>query len=467
MEPIAVVVLAAGLGKRMGNPSLPKVLTETRERPIIEHVLLSIKELEPERIVVVTGFQRELVEDRVRSLATREGLPRIVFAYQDQQLGTGHAALCALPALEGFKGSVVIVVGDAPLIRAKTLKALVAHQETTQSTVTILSVVANRHTSYGRVIRSKDGKQVERVIELRDCSPDQAAITEVNAGFYSIDSAFIGPVLNNLTNENAQKEYYLTDVVSAASEQGQNVTALVINDLDEVQGINTQEDLALVNRELRGRLVSDLMNRGIQFEDPSTVYVSRESLIDSGVKIGPNVHLIGKCIIGANTKIEGDAYLINTTIGANAHIKFSVRSEEAIIGESSIIGPFANLRPGTQLSNDVKIGNFVETKKAIIGSHTSASHLTYLGDCEIGDNTNIGAGTITCNYDGKNKFKTTIGNDVFIGSDTALVAPVTVEDGATIGAGSVITQDVPGNALALTRAPQVTKANYIRKSKRD
>lgn len=466
MEPIAVIVLAAGLGKRMGNPFLPKVLTQTRERAIIDHVLLSVKDLNPEKVVVVTGFKRELVEDGIRALAEKTALPPVEFAYQEQQLGTGHAALSALPALEGFKGSVVIVVGDAPLIRAKTLAALVAHQEATKATVTILSVVANRHTSYGRVIRSEDGKQIKRVIELRDCSPDQAAITEVNAGFYSVDSAFLAPALKNLTNENDQKEYYLTDIVSAASEQGQNVTALVTNDLDEVQGINTQEDLALVNRELRTRLISELMNRGIQFEDPSTAYISRESIIDSNVKIGPNVHLIGKCTIGANTLIEGDAFLINTTIGANAKIKFCVRAEDAIIGENSAIGPFANLRPGTQLSNDVKIGNFVETKKAVIGSHTSASHLTYLGDCEIGEQTNIGAGTITCNYDGKSKFKTVIGNDVFIGSDTALVAPVSVGDGATIGAGSVITSDVPKDALALTRPQQVIKSDYIRKSKR-
>jgi bifunctional UDP-N-acetylglucosamine pyrophosphorylase / glucosamine-1-phosphate N-acetyltransferase len=463
---IAVLVLAAGLGKRMKS-DLPKVAHAAGRRPLIQHVLHAANELQPERMVVITGHRREVVEQAVAEGATA-GLydgDRIRYAVQSEQKGTGDAVRAALPCLEGFVGTVVILYGDTPLIRGRTVRELLEVHETSESTVTLVSFTAVPPGAYGRVVRDPSGRFVERIVEAKDCNREELAITEVNAGIYAVDSSFLTPAVEGLTNDNAQGEYYLTDIVGRAVHEGQRVSALLLTDADEALGVNSPVELARVERVLSRRRVEELMNGGVIFEDPETAYVDVHAIVHSGARIGPMVHLRGSTEVGTDAVIEGSAYLVDTKIGEGATVKFSVRAEGAVIGARSKVGPFAHLRPNTVLEEEVKIGNFVETKQAHLRAGVSASHLTYLGDCEIGEHSNIGAGTITCNYDGARKHFTKIGKEVFIGSNTALVAPLTIEDGATIGAGSTITKAVSSGSLALTRPSMVVKENYRRPKK--
>lgn len=463
MEPVAVVVLAAGLGKRMGL-DLPKVVVSTRERPLIQHVLQSASALSPERIVVVTGHKREFVEEAVKDGA-EAGLysgEKITFMVQERQRGTGDAVRSALPALDGFTGTIVILYGDVPLIKTKTLEALLTRHHTTKATLTLLSLKSDQQFAYGKVVRGKDG-QIEKVVELKDCSPEQLLISELNSGFYAVDSAFLGPAVSELKNENAQKEFYLTDIVERAVVEGQRVSSLVTHDADEVQGVNTQVELAAVNRALLRSQIERCIADGVIVEDMQSLFLDPDIVIESGARIGPQVQIRSGSKVGAGVTIEGSALILRSTIGNDCRIKFGVRMEDAVLESNVSVGPFAHLRPGTRLGDDAKIGNFVETKNALLHAGVKASHLTYLGDCEIGAESNIGAGTITCNYDGVRKHKTTIGEGVFIGSDTCLVAPVTISNGAYVGAGSVITKNVPEESLAFTRPPLVIKSGWAKR----
>ena len=463
MDRLAIVILAGGKGSRMKS-DLPKVLISTREKPVILHVLSTALALTPERCIVVTGYKRELVEEVIQKECG--GASVIKFAEQREPKGTGDAAKAALPALKGFQGTVLILYGDAPLIRPQTLSTLLSLHKKESATVTVFSFVPSDPKSYGRVIRdSKTGKPI-KIVETKDCTPDELLVRECNSGIYAVDSSFLEPALNALTNNNAQGEYYFTDIFERAAKEGQNISAFIAPDPHEAEGINTPYELAQVNHELLERTRRELLNSGVILEDPNTFYADASVKIAPGVVIGPSVHLRGTTTIGSGVIIEGHAYLVNVTVGAGTHLKFSVRAQDSTIGDNAQIGPFSNLRPGTNLSEGVHIGNFVETKKAILGAGTKANHLSYLGDCTIGAKTNIGAGTITCNYDGYNKFKTEIGSGVFIGSHTALVAPVTIEDGASIGAGSVITKKVESDALAFTRAPLIIKPGWA-KAKRE
>lgn len=463
---LAIVVLAAGLGKRM-HSDLPKVLAKTSENSLIAHVLRGCAGLAPERVIVVVGHKGNLVEEEVLRVSKTLGWheQRIHFVKQEQQLGTGDAVKSALPALEDFRGTVLITCGDMPLVREASYRKLLEVHDRGHATLTVMTLQTSEPAQYGRMLRDQKTSKIVGVVEARDCSLEQLAIKEINAAIYAVDSAFIGPAIRALTNDNAQREYYLTDIVSHAAREGQTIEALVMTDEREVQGVNTRYELAMVNKTLSLKRNKELLENGVEILDPDTAYIDPECMIARGARIGPNVQLRGKTSIAAGVVVEGTAIIVDSVIAEGAHIKLGVHMEQASVGARASVGPFAHLRPGTMLAEEVKIGNFVETKKAKLAKGAKASHLTYLGDCTVGEESNIGAGTITCNYDGYSKFETTIGKEVFIGSNTALVAPVTIEDGATVGAGSVITKKVEKDSLAFTRPPQVSKPGWSKRKR--
>jgi len=461
MEKTAILILAAGLGKRMGH-TRPKVLSTARSRPLIEYVLKSAQKLCPERIVVITGFGKEQVEKVVASSSTFSK-ERVVFAFQKEQLGTGDAVKSALPNLKDFVGTILILYGDVPLIDSKTLESFLLSHHQNKATLSILSFETRESNSYGRIVRDQSGKYVSRIVEAKDCSPSELLIAECNSGVYAVESSFLAPAIAKLTNQNAQREYYLTDIAKQASDEGQTVIAHLHPDAKELLGVNTMAELKSIDLTLMRREIDKLIDKGVQIDDPNTLYLDPEVKIEAGCKIGPNVQLRGATKLAAGVTIEGSALLIDSEISRGAQIRFCVKAEGAKIGANSIVGPFANLRAGSELKDDVKVGNFVETKNAVLKKGAKASHLTYLGDAEIGEDANIGAGTITCNFDGKDKHKTTIGKEVFIGSNSALVAPVTIGEGAYVGAGSVITKDVEPGALALTRGALTEKSGWAKR----
>jgi bifunctional UDP-N-acetylglucosamine pyrophosphorylase/glucosamine-1-phosphate N-acetyltransferase len=463
MEPVAAVILAAGLGKRM-NSENPKVALSTREMPLIQHVLSSVAPLGPAPCVVVVGHKRELVEQAVKAGADRGRYGvSVTFAHQAEQRGTGDAVKCALSQLGKFQGTVLVLCGDAPLLRTQTLQALVRKHEDSKATVTLISFVTDHPNAYGRIVREVRGEGVARVVEAKDCSPEQLLIKECNASIYAVDSAFLAPAVKELTNENAQGEYYFTDIIERAVKEGQRVAALVATDPDEVHGVNDPVDLAEVNRILNARRIADLLRRGVTMADPSSVLVSPEAEIAPGVHIGPDVQIVGATAIEPRARIEGNAYIENCRIREDALIRFCVRMEQAEVGPRASVGPFAHLRPESVLEEDSRVGNFVETKKTTLAAGAKANHLAYLGDSSVGAHANIGAGTITCNYNGFTKSKTTIGEGAFIGSNTSLVAPVSVGEGAIVAAGSVITKDVPADSLAVARGRQSEKAGWAKR----
>lgn len=459
MEDIFCVILAAGLGKRLGGDR-PKAVTVTREGALIDLVLAGLAPLKPKKTVIVTGHKRELVEQHIASSPAARG-HCVEFAYQSEQLGTGHAARCALPNLAGCRGTVVITYADHPLFLAQTLQHFVAFHWHKKATITMISFSAPPPNGYGRVIRGLNGSVVS-ITEAKDCSPEQLLISEVNSGVYAVDSAFLKPAIDSLSNRNAQGEYYLTDIVAKASSEGQSVCAFPLGDATEAAGVNTKADLAFVNAVLSARQIRNLENAGVLFESPSSCSIEPTVSILPGARIGPNVQLKGETTIAEGATIEGSSLIIDSTIGRDAVVKLCCRVEGATIGAETSVGPFANVRPGTTLGEHVRIGNFVEVKNATLANGAKASHLTYLGDCTVGQDANIGAGTITCNYDGYSKFTTTIGDGVFVGSNSCLVAPLTIGSGALVAAGSVITEDVPSDALALGRATQTNKSGWAK-----
>ena len=460
MERIALLVLAAGLGKRMKS-DLPKVLIAARGRPLLHHVLNAALPLSPERTAIVTGHRAELVEESVKAFTdTGRPLQGLVFARQAEQRGTGDAVKSALPALQGFAGTVLILCGDTPLLTTETLRRLCAAHVATKSVVTLLSAKVLHPNQYGRVVRTDDGSAVQRIVEARDCSPEELLINEINTGVYAVEASFLTSAVQGLTNNNAQKEYYLTDIIGTAHASNKRIGALILDEPSEALGVNDPVDLAEVEEILNRRKITTLQREGVRFEDPASAFVDEGVTIKKGSVIGPHVQLRGSTSIGANCVFEGTALLKNTVVGDGVLFRLGVRTEDATIAAGAQIGPFAHLRPGTVLGESVHIGNFVETKKATLATGAKANHLTYLGDVTVGERTNVGAGTITCNYDGYAKHQTIIGKDVFIGSDTCLVAPIEVGDGATIGAGSVLTKAVEKDSLTLTRAELTTKAGW-------
>ena len=457
MDDIYCIILAAGLGKRLSGDT-PKAIASTREGALIDHVLDSVSVLSPKKTVVVVGHKRELVESHLKNSKHYASLG-VTFALQESQQGTGDAARSALPALEGCTGTVIITYADHPLFKKETLEHFIEYHQHKKATLSMISFQASPPNSYGKIVRDREGN-IRSITENKDCNPEEKLISEVNSGVYAVDSSFLKPALHALTNENAQKEYYLTDIVQKAVEEGQTVAAFSLGDPSEAAGVNTLADLAYVNSVLGGRQLRALQESGVVFDAIETCTIEPGVRIENGARIGPGVHLAGNTTIARGAYCEGYSRIVDTTIAENAEVRLYCRIESAAIGVRATVGPFAHIRPGTNLSADVRIGNFVETKNATLQEGAKASHLTYLGDCSIGANTNIGAGTITCNYDGVKKSHTTIGDNVFIGSNSALVAPVIIESGALVAAGSVITKDVPKDSLALGRAKQEIKENW-------
>lgn len=447
---LAAVILAAGQGTRMKSQN-PKVLHPICGRPMLSLVVRTARSLDARPIVPVIGHGAE----QVRTVLAEEPL---TFALQEEQLGTGHALLCAEAALKGFTGDLLLLCGDVPLLRDTTLRALLEQHRSTSACVTILTAQMQDPTGYGRIIRGEKG--VERIVEEKDASSLERQVDEINTGIYIFRAPEAFDYLRGLDNSNAQKEYYLTDIVAAARKSGERIEALLVESAAEAMGINDRVQLSEAEKIMRQRINEGHQRGGVTLLDPSTTYIEPDVVIGADTLIHPGVHLRGKTTIGSGCEIEPGVVVTDCMIAERVHLKPGSVLSESSVGESCAVGPMAHLRPGTVLSGHNKIGNFVETKKALFGEKSQASHLTYIGDASLGKNVNIGCGTITCNYDGVNKHQTTIGDDVFVGSDTQFVAPVTIGRGSLIGAGSTITRDVPEDALAITRAEQKNVAGW-------
>lgn len=460
----ATVVLAAGLGKRTGS-KLPKVLIRSsEERPLISYVLETISEIKSSCLAIVVGYEKELVSDFVETELGSRG-EKAVYCFQSEQRGTGDAVKSCREALKDWQGPILIVCGDMPLICPETLSNLLSSHESLKATLSLVTCQLSHDNGFGRIIRDSSG-EIAAIVERKDCSPSELKVSERNLGIYCVDSSFLFSALERIENNNAQSEYYLTDIVKLAAAEGQRIVSVSSSDIEEALGVNDLSDLTLVNEALRKRRLLSLAKAGVKFLAPDSVIIDPKARIEPGVSIGPSVQIIGETVIGKDTRIEGSAVIRDSKIGSNCLIKLGAYITEATLEDSVTIGPFVNIRPGSKLETKVGIGNFVELKNAKLAAGVKANHLSYLGDCEIGENSNIGAGTITCNYDGIKKSRTTIGKNVFVGSNTSLVAPVVLGDGAVIGAGSVITKNVAADSLALTRAVLTAKEGWAKGRKK-
>jgi bifunctional UDP-N-acetylglucosamine pyrophosphorylase / glucosamine-1-phosphate N-acetyltransferase len=452
MAKISAIVLAAGMGTRMKS-GLVKVMHQAAGAPMIEWPVAAALEAGVSGCVLVVGHQEEKVRTQ---FAGRE---EIAFALQSEQLGTGHAVRCAMPEVGDEAQTVLILCGDTPLITSATLGAMLrAHQES-GATVTVMTASMPDPFGYGRIVKGPGG-HVIAIREQKDATPEERQITEVNAGVYCVDREFLAAAVGKLDNNNAQGEYYLTDVVHQAARQGLKCLSFEVADAEEISGVNDRVQLADAARVLRGRINRELMLAGVTMIDPQAVYVDRGVRIGRDTVIYPGATITGATVIGERCEIGQGALIRSCSIGDDVVVKAGSVMEESTVHESVAIGPMAHLRPGSELSPHVKIGNFVETKKIFMGEGSKASHLTYLGDATIGKNVNIGCGTITCNYDGVKKHRTVIEDEVFVGSDVQFVAPVTVGRNSLIAAGTTVTANVPPDSLAIARSPQVNKEGW-------
>ncbi|WP_130858620.1 bifunctional UDP-N-acetylglucosamine diphosphorylase/glucosamine-1-phosphate N-acetyltransferase GlmU [Gracilibacillus phocaeensis] len=448
------IVLAAGKGTRMKS-KLYKVLHPVLGKPMVQHVVDQLKPLGLEDIITVVGFGAEKVQEQLGDTAQ--------FVVQEEQLGTGHAVQQAEKYLGGKQGTTIVVCGDTPLLTEETIQAALDHHESEQAAVTILTAVADDPTGYGRIVRDDSG-QVNKIVEHKDATPAEQAIQEINTGTFCFDNEMLFAALQQVSNDNSQGEYYLPDVIQIAQEQKQKVAAFLTDNFDETIGVNDRVALAKAEVLMKKRVNEHHMRNGVTIIDPANTYIGVDVEIAADVVIEPGTVLKG------NTKVEADAIIgphseVNDShIGEGTVVRHSL-ANESYIGKRVQIGPFAHIRPAADIGNDVKIGNFVEIKKAKVDNNSKVSHLSYIGDAEIGSGVNVGCGTITVNYDGKNKFKTFIEDDAFIGCNANLIAPVRIGKGALIAAGSTIHEDVPGNALSIGRAKQVNKEEYAKKYK--
>ena len=441
--------------------SQPKVLHELAGRPIIEHVLRTVDALHAASTVVVVGHGA----DRVRAaLASR---PSLEFAVQSPQLGTGHALLQAESALAGKSGTVLLLYADVPLLQPSTLTRLVEHHRTHKAAATVLTMELPEPYGYGRIVRDKKGL-ISRIVEERDASGEQRKIREVNSGLYCFNIQPLFGALQQLAADNAQGEYYLTDLVAMYRQRKLRVETLMMDTPGELRGVNSRLDLAELGGLLRARKNRDVMFAGATLEDPASTFIDMDVTIGPDTVIGPGVVLQGTTLVGDGCRISAGCRITNSTIGARVVMLDHSIVIDSAVGADARIGPFAHLRPQSEVGEGAHIGNFVELKKTSMGKGAKANHLAYLGDATIGAGSNIGAGTITCNYDGVNKHQTIIEDGAFIGSDSQLVAPVRVGAGAYVGAGSTITKDVPADALAVSRTPQQNRPGWAsaRRAKR-
>jgi bifunctional UDP-N-acetylglucosamine pyrophosphorylase/glucosamine-1-phosphate N-acetyltransferase len=430
-----------------------KVLHELGGRPIIAHVVQKALALQPRKIIVVVGHQAEAVEAAVRSTVQNDEL--VGFALQREQRGTGDAVVSACEVLKGADSTLLILSGDVPLVREETLRKLVEHHITSGATCSVLTVRLENPTGYGRVIRDNQSRFL-RIVEQKDANDEEKQIREINSGIYCFDSAKLFAALEQVQPTNQQQEYYLTDAPAILLASGEKIELFLINDPREVSGINSRAELAEFENLIRRSTVRSLMLAGVTFIDPAHAYISATAQIGRDCVIHPNVIIEGASVIGENCIVFSGSRISNSQIGNNVTIKDHCVIIDSTVESNCSVGPFAHLRMNAYLEEGSAVGNFVEVKKSRLGRKSKSMHLTYLGDATIGTGTNIGAGTVTCNYDGKNKHKTTIGNNVKIGSDTMLVAPVSVGDGAVTAAGSVVTEDVPENSL-VAGVPAVVK----------
>lgn len=449
---LAVVILAAGKGTRMKS-ALPKVLHAVAGKPMVQHVVDAAASLKPANTVIVYGHGGE----QVKASVTGE---QVAWAEQAEQLGTGHAVAQAMPYVK--EDMVLVLYGDVPLIRPETLKDFVATVD--DSTLALMTLTLDDPNGYGRIVR--DGQNnVQRIVEQKDASEAELSIQEINTGILACSRRFLEESLPKLSSNNAQGEYYLTDLIAMASQSGLNVQTLQPNEGWEVDGVNDRVQLARLERIYQQAQAETLMRDGVTLLDPSRLDIRGSVQIASDVIIDVNVILEGDVTIEEGVVIGPNCILRDANIGAGTVIEANTLIDGAIVGEHCQLGPYARLRPGTELADKAKIGNFVETKKSYIGEGSKVNHLTYIGDSQIGKGVNVGAGTITCNYDGANKFQTVLKDGAFIGSNSSLVAPVTIGVNATVGAGSTITKDVGDNGLAVARTQQRNVANWQRPKK--
>jgi len=453
MTNLHVLVLAAGKGTRMKS-ALPKVLHPIAGRPIIEHVLRTAATLRPVDTVVVVGHGADAVR---QALASRSDLHYVV---QSPQLGTGHAVQQAEALLRGKRGTLLLLYGDVPLLRESTLQRLVEHHLTTRAAGTVLTAVFPDPYGYGRIVRDDRG-QLLRIVEERDASADQRLIREINSGIYAFDIEPLFQGLSTLGTENAQGEYYLTDLVTLYRQQQLRFETLAVGDPTELRGVNTRVELAELSVVVRDRKRRALMLGGVTLEDPPSTFVDDDVEIGTDTIIGPNVQITGRATIGANCRIHAGVRISDATIAEGATVLDHSVVTESSVGSGATVGPFAHLRPGSTLGDHVHVGAFVETKNSSLDSRSKATHLAYLGDATIGRDVNIGAGTITCNFDGEKKHQTIIEDRVFVGGDSQLIAPVTIGRDAYVAAGSSVTDSVPAEALAIARARQVVKPGWV------
>jgi len=453
---VHVAILAAGQGTRMKS-SLPKVLHAISGRPLIEHVLRTAEAISPATVTVVVGHKAEAVRTRL------SGYPRLEFVVQEPQLGTAHALQQAEAALAGRTGTLVLLSGDVPLLTADTLRRLVEAHRGAAAAATVVTATVERPYGYGRIVRT-DGR-IARIVEERDASPSERQIHEINSGIYAFDLAPLFEALRSIASQNAQGEYYLTDLIAIYRRRKLPVETLLIENSQEIRGINSRTELADVSRLVRQQKNEELMAAGVTLIDPATTYIDPDVEVGADTVIHPGVILEGQTKIGRACEVQAHVRIADSVLGDNVSVNSFCLIVGAQVASSAAIGPFAHLRAGTVVGEKAKIGNFVELKKTVLGPGSKANHLSYLGDARIGANVNVGAGTITCNFDGEKKMETIIEDGAFIGSDSQLIAPVVVGKGAYVAAGSSITRDVPPGALGIARGQQANVEGWVERKK--
>ena len=446
------IILAAGKGTRMKS-DLPKVLHKVAGISMLEHVFRSVNAINPEKTVTVVGHKAELVEQVLAGQTD--------FVRQTEQLGTGHAVMMAEPVLENLTGQTLVIAGDTPLITGESLKNLIDFHINHKNVATILTAEADNPFGYGRIVRNQHD-EVLKIVEQKDASDFEQQIKEINTGTYVFDNARLFEALKNINTNNAQGEYYITDVIGIFRENGEKVGAYTLKDFDESLGVNDRVALATAEGVMRRRINQQHMVNGVSFVNPHATYIDVDVEIAPEVQVEANVTLKGQTKIGAETILTNGTYIVDSVIGERTVITNSM-IEESSVADGVTVGPYAHIRPGSSLAKDVHVGNFVEVKGSSNGENTKAGHLTYIGNSEVGANVNFGAGTITVNYDGQKKYKTIIGDNVFVGSNSTIIAPVELGDNSLVGAGSTITKDVPADAIALGRGRQINKEDYAKR----
>src|SRR5215203_3071623 len=456
MTNLHVVVLAAGKGTRMKS-DLPKVLHRISGQALLDYVVLAAGELSPASLTIIVGHKAELIQARF------SGQQSLRLAVQEPQLGTAHAVMQAEPLLAAASGTMLLLSGDVPLLSTATLHGLLQVHLAERAAATVLTALLERPYGYGRIIRSQG--QVARIVEERDASPAERAIREINAGVYAFDLEPLFPALRSIASQNAQGEYYLTDLVTIYRRRKLAVASHTVADAAEIRGSNSRTELAEVGALVRQKKNEELMAAGVTLVDPATAYIEPDVLVGPDTVIHPNVYLEGTTRVGAACEIHAGVRIVNSTIGDRVTLlNYSVITDSTVESDARL-GPFAHLRPGSAVGEAAHVGNFVELKKTTLGARSKASHLTYLGDATIGEGVNIGAGTITCNYDGVHKHPTIIEDGAFIGSDSQLVAPVRVGKGAYVAAGSSIVEDVPAGSLGIARSRQANVEGWVQRKK--